>query len=174
MEIQPNSYAEFLKMWGGLAGVVSLLVSVFLLVRALYLDRPHLWFIRKNDETEQSFVRTHLSNPPGMVFGTLTLIISNNSARPNAVIAWKAITNTKYGNVHQIEMLQSTVGDLPPLNVTPIVVPAFSSVEAHLLFLVDVSALPNPVIFDVIATDRSRRVYQISASIPNVVRDTVS
>jgi hypothetical protein len=174
MQATPNPYAEFLKTWGGLAGVVSLLVSVVVLLRSLYLDRPHLWFIHKKDETEQSFVRTVAPATPNLAIGTATLIVSNNSSRPNAILEWNANMRDTQGNGHPVDMLQGTLTGLPPHNVTPIVLPAFNSAEAHLLFLVDVSTLPNPAIFDVKAKDRTGKVYQVSISIPNVVRNTFS
>jgi hypothetical protein len=63
---------------------------------------------------------------------------------------------------------------LPPLNVTPIVLPAFTACEAHLLFPIDVRGLPNPVVFEVRAKDRNRKMHAISISIPNVVKNTLS
>src|SRR5713226_2315576 len=135
LQITPNPYVEFIKLWGGVAGFVS----ISMLLRALYLERSHLLFIHKRDETEQSFVRT--LDAPNIVIGTATLIISNNSSRPNAINEWNATVKDREGKDHAVDMLQSTLGapsDFPPLNVTPIVMPAFSSIEAHLLFHVDV------------------------------------
>jgi hypothetical protein len=52
--------------------------------------------------------------------------------------------------------------------------PAFTSAEAHILFYVDVRTLPNPVVFRVIATDRTRKAHRLSVSIPNVLRNTLT
>jgi hypothetical protein len=166
-----NPYADFLSTWGGLAGVVSLIISVIVLLRGWYRDRSHLWFIHKKDETEQFFVRT---TRPSEVMGTATLVISNNSSRPNAILEWNATTRDKDGKVRTIDMTQSTLTDLGALNVTPMIIPAFTAVEAHLLFIVDPNALPDTAIFDVTAKDRTKKVHRISGSIPKVVRNTFS
>jgi hypothetical protein len=63
---------------------------------------------------------------------------------------------------------------LGDLNVTPTVIAAFSAIEAHLLFSVDLSTLPDPVVFKVRARDRTKKVYRIPVSIPNVVKNTFS
>jgi hypothetical protein len=166
-----NPYAELLKTWGGLAGVISLLISVFVLLRSLYLDRSHMWLIHRKDETEQSFVRT--TNPQTFL-GTATLIVTNNSSRPNAINKWHATVKDRDGNKAPVNMLLTKLTDFPPFNVTPLAVPSFSSVEAHLSFDVDVRTLPNPVVFEVMATDRTRKAYRICISIPNDVRNTFS
>jgi len=166
-----NPYADFLSTWGGLAGVISLIVSIIVLLRGWYRDRSHLWFIRKQDESENFFTRT--TRPPEVI-GTTTVVIANNSSRPNAILEWKATTTARDGQARVIDMIQSTLGDLGPLNLTPMVIPAFTAAEAHLLFHVDVSTLPDPVVFHITAADRTKKAHQISVSIPNVVRNTLS
>lgn len=165
-----NPYADFLSKWGVLAGA-SLIISVIVLLRGWYRDRSHLRFTLKKDETEQFFTRT---TRPHEVIGTTTVVISNNSSRPNAILEWNATAKGNDGKVRAIDLTQSTLGDLGALNVTPLVVPAFTAAEAHLLFLVDVSTLPNPVVFHVTAKDRTKKVHRISVSIPNEVRNTLS
>jgi hypothetical protein len=169
-----NPYAELLKTWGGLAGVVSLLVSIVVLLRGWYRDRSHLWFILKTDETERFFVRTIQSKIPNVAIGTATLVVSNNSSRPNAILEWSATTTDKNGKVHKIDMSQSELTDFGTLNAVPTTVAAFTAVEAHLMFLVDARTLPDPVVFHVKAKDRTKKVHRISVSIPNVLKNTLS
>ena len=110
---------ELLKTWGGLAGVVSLLISIIVLLRGWYRDRSHLWFILKADETERFFVRTLQSKIPNAAIGTATLVISNNSSRPNAILEWKATAKDKGGKFVEIDMTQSELTGLGSLNVIP-------------------------------------------------------
>jgi hypothetical protein len=174
MQSPANPYADFLKTWGGLAGVVSLFVSIVMLSRGWYRDRSHLWFILKTDETERFFVRTIQSKIPNAAIGTATLLVSNNSSRPNAILEWKATTKDKGGKVVEIDMTQSELTDLGTLNAIPTTVAAFTAVEAHLVFLVDVRTLPDPVVFHVKAKDRTKKAHRISVSIPNVLKNTFS
>jgi hypothetical protein len=172
-----NPYADFLATWGGLAGVVSLLVSVFILLRGWYRDRSHLWFIQNEDISEQSFCRTLNVRSPGEthhVIGSATLTVSNNSSRPNAILRWTGTVRDVDGRVRNVDMSgpQHLTG-FPPFN-TMVSLPAFTSAEAHLLFYVDVRTLPNPVVFRVTATDRTKKMYRLSVSIPNAVRNTLS
>lgn len=152
------------------------------LLRTLYLDLPHLWFAQKKDSTQHSFVRLIQSQGGETAMGTATLIVSNNSSRQNAIIEWSASVKDTQGNDHAIDMTQGTLGDsdrarpqdYPSVNVTPLALPAFSSAEAHLLFLVNERILPSPVNFDVVAKDRTKKLYRIPVSIPNTVRNTMS
>lgn len=145
-------------------------------------ERPRLSLIHKSDASEQSFVRMLGAASPNTVFGTATLIISNNGPKPNAIVHWGVSVKDRDGKDHPVDMCQdeltsldgTNASDFAPHNVTPIALPAFSATEAHLLFLVDVQTLPNPVVFDVNATDITGEVYRISISIPNVVRNTMS
>ena len=169
-----NPHSDFLSTLGGLTGVVSLLVSVIILLRGWYRDRSHLWFIPKTDETERFFVRTMPIKFPNTVIGTTTVVVSNNSSRPNAILEWSATTKEKDGKVRKVDMTQSELTDLGTFNAIPTTIAAFTAVEAHLLFLVDIRTLPDPVTFHVRAKDRTRKVYRISVSIPNVLKDTLS
>ena len=175
----PNSihpYADFLDRWGGLAGVVSLLVSIFVLLRGWYRDRSHLWFIQNEDTSEQSFCRSLnvRANEAHHVIGTVTITVSNNSSRPNAILRWTATVRGVDGTVRNVDMSgpQHLTG-FPPFN-TMASLPAFSSTEVHLLFLVDVRTLPNPVVFHLTATDRTRKVHRLVVSIPNMVRNSLT
>jgi hypothetical protein len=144
------------------------------LLRGWYRDRSHLWFILKADETERFFVRTLQSKIPNAAIGTATLVISNNSSRPNAILEWKATAKDKGGKFVEIDMTQSELTGLGSLNVIPTTITAFTAVEAHLLFLVDVRTLPDPVVVHIKAKDRTKKVYRISVSIPNVLKNTLS
>ena len=101
-----NPYANFLSTWGGLLAVVSFIVSVVVLLHGWYRDRSHLWLMHNEDISEQSFVRTLAVRAATgeNVIGTTTLIVSNNSARPNAIIRWHATVRDVHGAIHEINM----------------------------------------------------------------------
>src|ERR1700688_733316 len=93
--------------------IISLVVSIGVLIRSIYLDRPNLLFIHSTDDTEESFVRTP---NPNEVIGTATLIISNNSSRPNVVIDWSASVRDAQGNLRNVEMPRTTLGEYGRMN----------------------------------------------------------
>jgi hypothetical protein len=100
-----NPYADFLSTWG-LAGVVSLIVTADISLRGWYRDRSHLWLMHNEDTSEQFFVRASgvRTETVDNVIGTTTLIISNNGARPNAIIRWHATVRDVHGTTHEINM----------------------------------------------------------------------
>ena len=178
IQAPPNSHVELLKVWGIVAGIVSVLLTTIAFLRRAYLNRSHLSFIHKEDETEQSFVRT---DKPHFAFATTTLLVTNRSSRPNAIIKWAGTACDEMGTPREISLIEQVLVDrnpgsqpqFPPFNVTPLALSPFSTAQAHLMFSLDMRGLPNPVVFDVSATDSTHKIYLLSVSIPHVVRNLI-
>jgi len=110
----------------------------------------------------------------------VTLIVSNHSARQNAIVEWSATVKNSAGEECVLDMMQSTMGEGPDdphietYNATPLLLPSFSAVEARLVFHVNERTLPNPIVIDLVAKDRMQKTHPVSISIANVVKSTMS
>jgi hypothetical protein len=164
---------EVLQFVGAIAGL-------WVLGRQLVLERSKLLVTQKLDPTQESFVRLTYSRTEHTEQGSTTLLIANKSSRANAILQYQGWVEDIQGTKVPLDLtegfLRSSRGDSPEIafNVAPLSLPPFTSVQAHIVFSVSASRLPNPAVFEFRLVDMYGKVYKINIRIPNVVKATLS
>ncbi len=155
-----------LSIVGGVGGVLGTVA----LLRTYWMTRPKLVLTQKADE-DYNFVERR-GNADGLL---ITVLISNKSTYSNSIVKYEVEANLTNGGTRRLEVHQGAVTIREGhevvaehnVNVIPLNLPALSTTETFLDFLIEAPDFTHPLTATVTATDMHGNQYTVRCSIPN-------
>jgi hypothetical protein len=144
------------QVLGSVIGAVGGLLGAWALLRSVWRERSKLVLVHKADPRWYTIDR---NTGPTI---TVTMVISNRSSRPNAIIRYETEIILKDGGKQKLLVEQGQFGksnssdtlDFHSFGVTPMNTPPFSTVEAVLCFTnVDPQKYKYPTTLEITACD---------------------
>ncbi len=166
MKITWQEVQAGLSIVGGVGGILG----AWSLVRSYWMSRPSLVLTQKADAGYNYVERR------GQTDGLLiTLLVSNKSTYSNSILRYSVEASLNNGGTQRLEVLQGTatireqneVVARHDVNVVPLNVPALSTAEGFLDFLIQAPDFTHPLIANIAATDMHGNEYTVRCSIPN-------
>jgi hypothetical protein len=164
-----NSWQQMqavLSIIGGLGGILG----AWALLRTYWTSRPRLVVTQKSD-AGYNFVERR-GETDGLL---ISLLVSNTSTHSNSILRYAAEADLRDGRSRPLEVLQGTttirandqVLAHHDVNVVPLNVPALSTAEVFLDFLIQANDFTHPLNATVTAMDMHGNEYTVRCSIPN-------
>jgi hypothetical protein len=166
MKITWQEIQAGLSIAGGIGGALG----AWALLRTYWMSRPKLILTHKDDAGFNYVERR------GQTDGLLiTILVSNKSTHSNSILRYKVEAPLRGGGTQQLEVLQGTTAIKEgnqvvvehDVNVVPLNVPAISTAEAFLDFLIQAPHFTNPLNATVTANDMHGNEYAVRCTISN-------
>jgi hypothetical protein len=152
MAIPWQTISSFVGIVGGILGTISFF-------RSVWRERSELVVTQKED---LGWHKIDQNLPGSTATLTLTMLVSNRSSRPNAVLRYEGNIVQKDGTKKKLRVEQGQWGrsnsedgiNFHHFGVTPLNVPPFSTVEAVICFLeIDLEKYRYPLSLEITALD---------------------